>query len=125
MRTFLKDILAKIDAEIACLEQTKALMNASGAVVAKRKPGRRAKVATLVTLKVQKTPNRGKMSADARERIRQVQIRRWAALKGVFKANVNATVAPLLNGNRGPRGQHNWILAFGSGMICANFVRTK
>jgi hypothetical protein len=35
-----KDILAAIDAEIACLEQAKALLSASGAVVAKRKPGR-------------------------------------------------------------------------------------
>jgi hypothetical protein len=35
-----KDILASIDAEIVCLEQAKALLNASGAVVARLKPGR-------------------------------------------------------------------------------------
>jgi hypothetical protein len=90
-----KDILAAIDAEIACLEQAKALLSASGVVVAKRKPGRPAKVATVVTPKVQKARKRRKMSAEARERIRQAQIKRWAALKGVSKTNMNATVAPL------------------------------
>jgi hypothetical protein len=34
------------------------------------------------------------MSAEARERIRQAQIKRWAALNAT-KANMNATVAPL------------------------------
>jgi hypothetical protein len=43
-----KDILAAIDAEIARLEQAKALLSTSGAVVAKRKPGRPAKVASVV-----------------------------------------------------------------------------
>jgi hypothetical protein len=94
-RTMVKDILAKIDAEIARLKQAKALLNASGAVTAKRKPGRPAKVATVVTPKVQKTKKRGKMSAEGRERVRQAQIKRWAALKGASKANLNATVAPL------------------------------
>ena len=90
-----KDILAAIDAEIACLEQAKALLSASGAVVAKRKPGRPAKVASAVTPKVQKARKRRKMSAEGRERIRQAQIKRWAALKSASKANMNATVAPL------------------------------
>jgi hypothetical protein len=89
-----KDILAAIDAEIACLEQAKALLSASGAVITKRKPDRVAKVASLVTSRVQKTRKRGKMSAEGRERVRQAQIKRWAALKGVSKANMNATVAP-------------------------------
>ena len=95
MRTMVKDILAAIDAEIACLEQAKALLSTSGAVVAKRKPGRPAKVATVVTPKVQKARKRSKMSAEGRERIRQAQIKRWAALKSASKANMNATVAPL------------------------------
>jgi hypothetical protein len=43
-RTMVKDILAAIDAEIACLEQAKTLLSASGAVAAKRKPGRPDKV---------------------------------------------------------------------------------
>jgi hypothetical protein len=89
-----KDILAAIDNEIACLEQAKALLSASGAVVAKRKAGRPAAVATAVALKVQKARKRRKMSAEARERIRQAQIKRWAALKGASKANMSATVAP-------------------------------
>jgi hypothetical protein len=88
-RTIVKDVLSAIDAEIARLEQAKALLSA------KRKPGRPAKVATLVTPNVQKTRKRGKMSAEGRERVRQAQIKRWAALKGVSKANLNATVAPL------------------------------
>jgi hypothetical protein len=48
-----------------------------------------------VTPKVQKTRKRRKMSAEGRERIRQAQIKRRAALKGASKANSNATVAPL------------------------------
>jgi hypothetical protein len=51
-RTMVKDILAKIDAEIARLEQAKALLSASGAVNAKRKPGRPPKVAPVATPKV-------------------------------------------------------------------------
>ena len=90
-----KDILSAIDAEIACLEQAKTLLSTSGDVVAKRKPGRPAKVATIVPPKVQKARERRRMSAEGRERIRQAQIKRWAALKGASKANMNATVAPL------------------------------
>jgi len=94
LRTMVKDILVAIDAEIACLEQAKALLSASGAVVTKRKPGRPAKVATVVAPKGQKIRKRRKMSAEGRERIRQAQIKRWAALKGASKANMNATVEP-------------------------------
>jgi len=90
-----KDILDAIDNEIACLEQAKALLSASGAVVAKRKPGRPATVATAIAPKVQKAKKRRKMSAETRERIRQAQVKRWAAQKGTSKANMNATVAPL------------------------------
>jgi hypothetical protein len=35
------------------------------------------------------------MSAEARERIRHAQIKRWDALKGTSKAKMNATVAAL------------------------------
>jgi hypothetical protein len=35
------------------------------------------------------------MSAEGRERVRQAQIKRWAALKGASKANLNTMVAPL------------------------------
>ena len=95
MRTMVKDILSAIDAEIAHLEQAKALLSPSGAVSAKRKPGRPAKVTSVVAPKVQKARKRRKMSAEGRERVRQAQIKRWAALKGSSKANLNATVAPL------------------------------
>jgi len=44
--------------------------------VTKRKPGRPATVATAVAPKVQKARKRRKMSAEARERIRQAQIKR-------------------------------------------------
>jgi hypothetical protein len=90
-----KDILAKIDSEIGILEQTRALLSASGAVVAKRKPGRPAKAASVFDPKVQKVRKRRKMSAEGRERVRQAQIKRWVALKGASKANLNATVALL------------------------------
>ena len=88
-----KDILAAIDNEIACLEQAKALLSASGTVIAKRKLGRPAKAVSVVAPKVQKTRKRRKMSAEGRERVRQAQIKRWAALKGASKANMSATVA--------------------------------
>jgi hypothetical protein len=52
LHTMVKDILTAIDAKIACLEQVEALLSASGAVVAKHKPGRPAKIATVVTPKV-------------------------------------------------------------------------
>jgi hypothetical protein len=94
-RTMMKDILAKIDAEIARLKQAKALLSTSGVIITKRKPSQAAKAAAVVTPKVQKTRKRGKMSAEGRERVRQAQIKRWAALKGASKANLNATVAPL------------------------------
>jgi len=90
-----KDILAAIDAEIACLEQAKALLSASGAVSIKRKPGHPAKAVSVVAPKVKKARKRRKMSAEGRERIRQAQIKRWAALKSASKANMNETVAPL------------------------------
>ncbi|MFZ0745534.1 MAG: hypothetical protein WAM85_14075 [Terracidiphilus sp.] len=64
-RTMVKDILAAIDSEIATLEQAKALLSASGEVVARRKPGRPAKATTVVVPKIQKTRRRRKMSAGA------------------------------------------------------------
>jgi hypothetical protein len=90
-----KDILAAIDAEIARLKQVKVLLSASGAFVAKRKPGRPAKVASIEAPKVQKARKRRKVSAEGRERIRQAQIKRWAALKSASKANMNETVGQL------------------------------
>ena len=95
MRTMVKDILVAIDAEIARLEQAKALLSTSGAFVGKRKPGQPEKVASIEAPKVQKARKRSKMSAEGRERIRQAQIKRWATLKSASKANMNETVAQL------------------------------
>jgi hypothetical protein len=75
-RTMVKDIVSAFDAEIARLKQVKVLLSASGAFVAKRKPGRPAKVASIEAPKVQKARKRRKMSAEGRERIRQAQIKR-------------------------------------------------
>jgi len=91
----MKDILAAIDSEIATLEKAKSLLSASGAGVAKSKPGRPAKVAIAVAPKVVKSRKHRKMSAEARERIRQAQIKRWATQKGRSKVNLNASVAPM------------------------------
>ena len=74
-----KDILAAIDAEIACLEQAKVLLSTSGAVVAKRKPGRPAKFVAVEAPNVQKARKRRKMSTKGRERIRQAQIKQYPA----------------------------------------------
>jgi len=91
----MKSILSEIDAEIARLMQAKVLLSSAGTAAIKRKPGRPSKTATIVVPVAQKAKKRKKMSAEGRERIRQAQIKRWAALKGASKANMNATVAPL------------------------------
>jgi hypothetical protein len=92
-RTMGKDIVSAIDAEIACLKQAKALLSTSGEVVAKRKPGRPAKFVAVEAPKVQKARKRRKMSAEGRERIRQAQIKRWAALKETPKEKKKAAKA--------------------------------
>ena len=90
-----KSILFEINAQIALLKQAKALLSSAGTTAIKRKPGRPSKTAAIVVPVAQKVKKRKKMSAEGRERIRQAQIKRWAALKGASKANLNATVAPL------------------------------
>jgi hypothetical protein len=90
-----KSILFEIDAQIALLRQAKALLSSARTTAIKRKPGRPSKAAAVVVPVAQKTKKRKKMSAEGRERVRQAQIKRWAALKGASKANLNATVAPL------------------------------
>ena len=90
-----KSILFEIDAQIAILRQAKAILSSAGTTAIKRKPGRPSKTATIVAPVAQKPKKRKKMSAEGRERVRQAQIKRWAALKGASKANLNATVAPL------------------------------
>jgi hypothetical protein len=91
----MKSILSEIDGEIARLMQAKALLSSTETTAIKRKPGRPSKTAAIVVPVAQKVKKRKKMSVEGRERIRQAQIKRWAALKGASKANLNATVAPL------------------------------
>lgn len=88
----LETILAEIDAEIARLQSAKALLS-SVASPTIRKRGRPASVNTDTPLPAK--PGRRTMSAEARERIRQAQLKRWAATKKVAKPNLNATIAPL------------------------------
>ncbi|HEY1256669.1 MAG TPA: hypothetical protein VGF01_18000 [Terracidiphilus sp.] len=90
-----KSILFEIDAQIALLRQAKALLSSAGTTAIKRKPGRPSKTAAIVVPVAQKVKKRKKMSAEGRERVRQAQIKRWAAVKDASKANLNATIAPL------------------------------
>ena len=102
----LQEIVGQIDAEIARLQQAKTILlgvaasgsqiaHAATVVGAKRKPGRPAKT-TFVG--VAASPKRRTISAEAKERIRQAQIKRWAAAKKAAKpakANLNAMIAPI------------------------------
>ena len=85
-----KSILFEIDAQIALLRQAKALLSSAGTTAIKRKPGRPSKTPTIIVPVVQKAKKRKKMSAEGRERVRQAQIKRWAALRQAAKT----TVAP-------------------------------
>jgi hypothetical protein len=95
-----ESILFEIDAQIALLGQAKALLSSAGTTTIKRKPGRPSKTAAIVVPNIPNAKKRKKMSAEGRERVRQAQIKRWAALKGVSKANLNATVAPQLKAKK-------------------------
>jgi hypothetical protein len=86
-----KSILFEIDAEIARLRQAKALLSSAGTTAIKRKPGRPSKTAAIVVPVAQKAKKHNKMSPEGRERVRQAQIKRWAALKQTAKT----TAAPL------------------------------
>jgi hypothetical protein len=84
-----KSILAAIDAEISRLKQVKALLSSAGSAAIKRKPGRPANPTSVVVPIVLKRKKRKKLSSEARERIRQAQIKRWAAVKQAAKPAVN------------------------------------
>ena len=104
-----KSILFEIDAQIALLRQAKALLSSAGTTAIKRKPGRPSKTAAIEVPVAQKAKKRKKMSAEGRERVRQAQIKRWAALKGASKANMNATVAPRQRQRRRPQKLLDWL----------------
>jgi hypothetical protein len=85
-----KSILFAIDAEIARLMQAKALLSSAGTTAIKRKPGRPSKTAAIVVPNIPNIPKakkRKKMSAEGRERVRQAQIKRWAAVKLAAKTS--------------------------------------
>jgi hypothetical protein len=92
----LESILAEIDTEIARLQSAKALLSAGSVVTTPtlRKRGRPAKVKA-ETLAPKKSAKRRTMSAEAKKRIRQAQLKRWAATKKAAKPNLNVAVAPL------------------------------
>ena len=83
-----KSILSEIDAQIALLRQAKALLSFAGTTAIKRKPGRPSKTAAIVVPVAQKAKKRKKMSAEGRERVRQAQIKRWAAVRQAAKTTV-------------------------------------
>ena len=86
-----KSILFEIDAQIALLRQAKALLSSEGTTAIKRKLGRPSKTPAIVVPVAQKAKKRKKMSAEGRERVRQAQIKRWAAVRQAAKT----TAAPL------------------------------
>ena len=92
----LESILAEIDAEIARLQSAKAILSSVTAATTStlRKRGRPAKVKA-ETPAPQPSTKRRTMSAEAKERIREAQLKRWAAVKKTAKPNLNAIVAPL------------------------------
>ena len=82
-----ESILFAIDAEIARLMQAKALLSSAGTTAIKRKPGRPSKTAVIVVPNIPNAKKRKKMSAEGRERVRQAQIKRWAAVKLAAKTS--------------------------------------
>ena len=94
-RTMSKSILAEIDAKISLLKQAKALLSSEATVAIKRKPGRPSKKAAVIGPIIPKAKKRKKMSAEGRERIRQAQIKRWAAVKQPAKSNAKVASASL------------------------------
>ena len=90
-----KSILFAIDAEIARLMQAKALLSSAGTTAIKRKPGRPSKTAVIVVPNIPNAKKRKKMSAEGRERVRQAQIKRWAAVRQAATPTAKTAAAPL------------------------------
>jgi hypothetical protein len=91
-----RDILLAIDAEIAKLQQVKAILNEGSTV--ERRPGRPAKVSSIErnsvsakTAKLAQRPEKRRtMSAAGRARIAAAQKARWAKLKGTARKATSA-----------------------------------
>jgi len=88
-------ILFEIDAQISLLRQAKALLSSAGTTAIRRNPGRPSKTAPIVAPVVQKAKKRKKMSAEGRERVRQAQIKRWAAIRLAATPTAKTAAAPL------------------------------
>ncbi len=82
--TLRKNILVEIDAEIARLQQARALLATIEAPKAKR--GRPAKSDSVTPVVKAKVTKRRTLSTEAREKIRQAQVKRWAKAKKAAKA---------------------------------------
>jgi len=89
----LDSILSEIDEEIARLQAVKALLSSAGTKAAARKLASPAATAA-APAPAKKTKHR-RLSVEARDRMRQAQIKRWAALRKSERANLNATVSPI------------------------------
>jgi hypothetical protein len=101
-------ILSAIDAEISRLKQVKAHLSLAGPAQIKRKPGRPPNSQSVVVQIVQKGKKRKKLSAEARERFRQAQIKRWAAVKQATKPDAkDAAVAPPKPKKKAAKRPHN------------------
>jgi len=94
-RTMTISILFEIDAQISLLRQAKALLSSAGTTAIRRNPGRPSKTAPIVAPVVQKAKKRKKMSAEGRERVRQAQIKRWAAIRLAATPTAKTAAAPL------------------------------
>ena len=91
----LESILTEIDAEIARLQKARTILSAVD-LQAKRKPGRPKKAALVELSKPIKAKRT--LSAEARERIKQGQLKRWAAAKK--STGAKGTVASAKKSNK-------------------------
>jgi len=97
----LESILTEIDAEIARLQKARTILSAVD-VQAKRKPGRPKNAVSVEpskSIKVKRTLN-----AEARERIKQGQLKRWAAAKKSTGAKSTIELAKKSNKTRKKAG---------------------
>jgi hypothetical protein len=76
------DIIAELDAEIARLQQVKALLNGT---TTKRGPGRPAASATAAAPATTFAPKKRILSAEARAKIAAAQKARWAKARKAAK----------------------------------------
>jgi hypothetical protein len=76
------DIIAQLDADIARLQQAKALLNGA---TTKRSPGRPAANATAAPQATAVAPKKHTLSPEARAKIAAAQKKRWAKVRKAAK----------------------------------------